>query len=154
MKVEFLLASLLASFPVFALQKPYSVELTVPHAADEGPIRRLRSVAEGNLTNYIPLHPEISTVYHLARSAVALYDTKECLGSRSVVATHAEQKNVTKFINGVETQVPKTWYYQELSPYRYRSYRDLGEESLNIGSGLRGIGVRPGDRVAIYAETR
>lgn len=154
MIARLLFAGLLACTQVFALQRPYSLEIDAPHAENEGPIRRLRTVADGDLTTLIPGHPEILTIYHLVRSAVDLHGDKECLGSRSVVTTHAEQKNVTKFINGVETQVPKTWIYQELSPYKYRSYRDLGTESLDIGAGLRKLGLRPSDKIAIYAETR
>jgi hypothetical protein len=152
--VEFLIASFFASFAVLALEKPYSVELDEPRAENEGPIRRLRSVSKGNLTEWIPGHPEITTIYQLVQSAVTLYDKKDCLGSRSVVTTHVEQKNVTKFINGKETQVPKTWIYKELSPYHYRTYQELGEESLNVGSGLRSLGLRPSHKIAIYGETR
>jgi hypothetical protein len=138
---------------VTALKRPYSVELSQSHPDNESPIRRLRAVANGNLTTTLSDHPYILTVYDLIKNAVEQWSDKECLGSRKVVAKHEEQKNVTKVINGVETTVPKTWVYSELSPFDYRTYRDLGKESTSIGAGLRKLGLNPGDNVGLYADT-
>jgi hypothetical protein len=136
-----------------ALKQPYSVDVGPDHASNEGPVRRLRTVVDSGLTETIPGHPYILTVYDLVRNAVEAWTDKECLGSRRVIRQHQEKKNITKLVNGVEQQIPKTWTYSELSPYEYRSYTDLGKETNAIGSGLRKLGLEPGDNVELYAET-
>lgn len=136
-----------------ALRKPYSREVDSSHADNEGSVRRLRTVIKGDLSAKIPGYPFIFTVYDLVRSAQEEWGGKAALGSRKVVKQHAEQKQVTKMINGVEQQVNKTWYYSELSPFQYRTYTDLGTESAAIGAGLRELGLNPGDNVGLYAET-
>jgi hypothetical protein len=136
-----------------ALRRPYSLELESSHPDNEGPVRRLRTSMEGDLSAKIPGYAYILTVYDLAKSAQDEWGDKAALGSRKVVKQHAEQKQITKMINGVEQQVNKTWYYSELSPFYYRTYTDLGTESTAIGAGLRELGVNPGDNVGLYAET-
>ena len=138
---------------VAGLQRPFSVELDTPHNDSEGATRRLRGFENSDLTATISGHPDILTVYDLVRNAVEQWTNKDCLGSRSVIKQISEDKIVTKFINGVETQVPKTWYYSELSSYRYRTYNELGLEASAIGSGLRNLGLKPGDKVGLYADT-
>ena len=135
------------------LKRPFSIALNESHEPNEGPIHRLRLVADGNLTTRIPGHPYILTVYDLVRNAVDEWRDKDCLGSRKIVKKHEEEKHTTKLIGGVEQQVTKKWVYSELSPYEYRTYRDLGAESNSIGAGLRKLGLKPGDRVGLYADT-
>ena len=136
-----------------ALKRPYSIALNESHEANEGAIHRLRLVANGDLTSRIPGHPDILTVYDLVKNAVNEWKGKDCLGSRKVVKTHEEEKQITKLVNGVEQNVTKKWFYSELSPYQYRSFRDLGSESNSIGAGLRKLGLDPGDHVGLYADT-
>jgi hypothetical protein len=123
-----------------AVQQPYSIWLDDVHQANEGAIRRLRGF-EGGLSDTIQGFPSVLTVYDLVKTAVEEYRDKDCLGSRRLVRKIEEEKNVTKVINGVETQVPKNWIYSELSPYEYRSYRDMGAEASSIGAGLRKLGI-------------
>jgi hypothetical protein len=136
-----------------ALKKPYSLELTQTDSTEESPIRRLRTVIDQDLSSAIPHYPYILTVFDLIRNAVDQWGDKECLGTRNLVQQHIEQKQVTKLINGVEQQVNKTWVYSELSSFQYRSYEDLGTESAAVGAGLRNLGLEPGDKVGLYAET-
>jgi hypothetical protein len=147
------IAGVILSTTVCALERPYSVALGQSHAQNEGSIRRVRNVADRNLTATIPGHPYILTVYDLVKHAVEQWRDKDCLGSRNLVRKHEEDKKITKVVNGVEQQVTKKWIYSELSPYEYRSYRDLGEESTSIGAGLRKLGLQPGDHVGLYADT-
>lgn len=151
---KILVAGALVVDKVAALERPYSVELNMSHhPSNEGPIRRLRTVVDGDLTSTIPGHPYILTAYDLVQNAVEQWRDKDCLGSRKIVKKHEEEKQITKVVNGVEQKVSKKWTYSELSPYEYRTYRDLGTESKAIGAGLRKLGLIPGDHVGIYADT-
>jgi hypothetical protein len=136
-----------------ALEKPFSVELDSPHVDDQGPIRRVRTVARSDLTTLIPGYPNITTIYDLVRNAVEEWRDKDCLGSRRHIRDHVEEKKITKIVDGEEQTTTKKWIYAELSPYEYRTYRDVGTESNAVGAGLRKLGLKPGDHVTIYSDT-
>ena len=150
---KLLAAGSLMTATVTALQHPFSVELDTPHNDSEGATRRLRGFENSDLSATIAGHPDILTVYDLVSNSVEQWGDKNSLGSRRLVKQISEEKMVTKFINGVETEVPKTWYYSELSPYQYRTYNDLEIEMTAIGAGLRKLGLNAGDKVGLYADT-
>lgn len=149
----FITGALFATTIHATLKPPFSVALNGSHESNEGPIHRLRLVADGELTSRIPSHPYILTVYDLVKNAVDEWKDKDCLGSRKIVKKHEEEKQMTKLIDGIEQNFTKKWVYSELSPYEYRSYRDFGRESDSIGAGLRKLGLEPGDHVGLYADT-
>jgi len=146
-------SSLMAAAFSAALDKPYSLELDSPRADNEGPIRRLKTVAHGDLISLIPRFPNVTTTYELLRDAVEKWGDKECLGSREHIKDHVEEKKIIKVVSGVEQETTKKWVYAELSPYKYRTYRDVGNESKAIGAALRKLGLDSGDRVGLYADT-
>jgi long-chain acyl-CoA synthetase len=131
--------------------KPFSVEVTDTSAKGEGRIRRNRVVGTGDLLA-IP-RDDVSTVYELVQYSVKKFGDKNCMGHRNVVKEHTEEKMITKVVDGEERQIPKKWTYWELSPYIYRSYKQVAEESAALGSGLRNLGLNPGDRIELYAGT-
>lgn len=144
---------LMAAAFATALDKPYSIELDGAHADGEGPIRRLKTVAHSDLTSLIPGFPNITTAYDLVRNAVEEWRDKDCLGSRRHVKDHVEEKKITKIVDGQEQHTTKKWVYAELSPYEFRTYRDVGTEANAIGAGLRKLGLKPGDHVGLYSDT-
>ncbi|KAK6819541.1 long-chain acyl-CoA synthetase [Apiospora arundinis] len=95
----------------------------------------------------------ISTIYELVRVSAEKYGNAKCMGSRRLVRTHQETKKVKKMVDGVEQEVDKNWTFFELSSYEYLSYNDYEKLVLNIGSGLRKLGMEQGDRVHIFAAT-
>lgn len=144
---------ILAAAFATALDKPYSVELDSPHVDDQGSVRRLRTVAHGNLTTLIPGHPNITTAYELVRNAVEEWRDKDCLGSRRHVKDHVEEKKIVKIVDGEEQTTTKKWTFAELSPYEFRTYRDVGAETNAVGAGLRKLGLEPGSHVGLYSDT-
>jgi long-chain acyl-CoA synthetase len=131
--------------------KPFSVEVTDTSADGEGRIRRNRVAGTGDLLT--TPRDNVSTVYELVQYSVNKFGDKNCMGHRNVVKEHTEEKMLTKMVDGVERQIPKKWTYWELSPYFYRSFKQVGEESAALGSGLRNLGLNPGDRIELYAGT-
>ncbi|KAK4666800.1 long-chain fatty acid-CoA ligase [Podospora pseudopauciseta] len=97
--------------------------------------------------------PDVTTVYELVRAAVAKYGNAKCVGSRKLVRTHQDKKKIKKIVDGVETEVEKSWTFFEMSPYEYYSYTEYEQLILQLGSGLRKIGLDKADRVHIYAAT-
>ena len=131
--------------------KPFSVEVTDTSAEGEGRIRRNRVVGTGDLLS--TPRDNVSTVYELMQYSVRKFGDKNCMGHRSVIKEHTEEKMLTKIVDGEERQIPKKWTFWELSPYIYRSFKQVSEESAALGSGLRNLGLNPGDRIELYAGT-
>jgi long-chain acyl-CoA synthetase len=131
-------------------QKPYSVEVTDTSAKGEGRIRRNRNAIAELITKP---RDNVSTVYELLQYSIKKYGDKDCMGYRKVVKEHTDEKMMTKIVDGEERQIPKKWTFWELSPYIYRSFKQVGEESAALGAGLRHLGLNPGDRLELYAGT-
>ncbi|EQB51483.1 AMP-binding enzyme [Colletotrichum gloeosporioides Cg-14] len=95
----------------------------------------------------------ITTTYELVKSSAEKYGNAKCLGSRKLITTHRESKKIKKMVDGEEQEVSKDWTYFELSPYEYITYHEYEKLTLQLGSGLRKLGMTKGDRVHIYAAT-
>jgi len=132
-------------------QRPFSVEVSEKDVKGEGRIRRNRVAGTGELLT--KPRDDVSTVYELLQYSVKKFGDKNCMGHRNVVKEHVEEKTITKIVDGEETRIPKKWTFWELSPYVYRSFKEVGEESAALGSGLRNLGLNPRDRVELYAGT-
>ncbi|KAA0202926.1 hypothetical protein HAZT_HAZT001159 [Hyalella azteca] len=84
----------------------------------------------------------VRTVSDVLRYSAQKYHTKECLGTRQVILRHMVQ------IEG------KTVEKLELGDYEWLSYQRVYETSQAVGLGLRDMGYKHGDRIALFAETR
>ncbi|KAI1197025.1 acetyl-CoA synthetase-like protein [Nemania serpens] len=97
--------------------------------------------------------PEITTIYDLFTSTAKKHGNKAAIGTRSLVRTHVETKKVPKVVDGVKTEVDKQWTYFELSPFKFVTYKEYGARALDVGAGLRKLGLAPGDKIHIFAST-
>ncbi|KAI1207085.1 acetyl-CoA synthetase-like protein [Annulohypoxylon truncatum] len=137
--------------PKATAKTPYSIES--PGAEDvvgETKPRRHPLTANGLITKP---SDDISTIYELLRVSVAKYGNAKAMGSRRLVRTHQETKKVKKVVDGAEQEVDKAWTFFELGPYEYLTYNDFEKLVMNLGSGLRRLGMNKGDRVHIFAAT-
>jgi long-chain acyl-CoA synthetase len=57
-------------------------------------------------------------------------------------------------VDGKEVQVDKKWTYLELSGYEYLSFVELEKKTLQIGAGLRKLGLEAGDKLHMFAATQ
>jgi long-chain acyl-CoA synthetase len=97
----------------------------------------------------------INTLYDLIVNSARKYGDANALGSRKIIDTHVETKKIKKIVDGREEYVSKEWKYFELSGYSYMSYKEYLKLALELGSGLRKLGLQPKtDKVHIYAATR
>jgi long-chain acyl-CoA synthetase len=97
--------------------------------------------------------PDIQTVFDIVRTSARKYGNAKALGSRKLITTHHETKKVKKIVDGEETEVDKKWTYFELSGYSYKSFAEYETLTLQLGSGLRKLGLKKEDRVHIFAAT-
>ncbi|KAI3402159.1 hypothetical protein diail_88 [Diaporthe ilicicola] len=137
--------------PRLQAKPPYSVEVPGQKPVEgETTIRRL----PGSIPDLVAKPgPNISTIYELVCASVEKYGNAKCMGSRKLVRTHQETKKIKKIVDGEEREVDKQWTYFELSGYEYKSYSEYEKLMLDVGSGLRKLGLEKGDRVHIFAAT-
>ncbi|KAF2091475.1 acetyl-CoA synthetase-like protein [Saccharata proteae CBS 121410] len=98
-------------------------------------------------------HDDIATVFDILKYSSAKFGNAKALGHRKLVKTHNETKKIKKMVDGKEQQVDKKWTYFELGPYNYMSFVEYEKLVLQIGSGLRKLGMQSPDRVHIFAAT-
>lgn len=126
---------------------------SVIHAASNNPnetgIYRSASVRELTVTP----SSNIKTTWELMKYAASKNKNKNCFGERALVRMIEEEKMVTKVIGGQEKTEKKIWKYFELGPYKWMSYTEVFEAVLKIGSGLRAVGVKPGEKITLFAHT-
>ena len=57
-------------------------------------------------------------------------------------------------VDGKEQEIEKKWSYFELTGYSYISFVEYEKMVLQIGSGLRKLGMQRSDRLYLFAATR
>jgi long-chain acyl-CoA synthetase len=96
----------------------------------------------------------IQTVFDIVKRSAQKFGNARCMGSRDLIKIHNETKRLKRIVDGREQEVDKEWTYFELSGYRYLSFSDFEMLILQVGAGLRKLGLEKGDRVHLYAATR
>ncbi|RKU47509.1 long-chain fatty acid-CoA ligase [Coniochaeta pulveracea] len=137
--------------PRMVAKPPFSVEVPGQHPVKgETPVRRHPIAVNG-----IPTKPDesISTIYDLVHFSAAKYGNAKCMGSRKLIRTHQETKKVKKMIDGEEREVDKKWTFFELSGYEYLTFTEYERLTLQLGAGLRKLGLQAHDRLHIFAAT-
>ncbi|KAK4933522.1 long-chain fatty acid-CoA ligase, partial [Elasticomyces elasticus] len=96
---------------------------------------------------------EVATIYDNFRRAAKKFGNAKATGTRRILKTHVESKKVKKIVDGKEQEVDKKWTYFELSGYEYQSFIEYEQMALNLGCGLRDLGLKPGDMMHQYGAT-
>lgn len=97
---------------------------------------------------------DVSTVFDIIRHSARNYPNEPAVGSRQLVQMHKEMKKVPKLVDGEVQEVNKEWHYFELTPFSYLTYKELETLVLQVGSGLRKLGLNKGDKLHLFATTR
>ncbi|RDW90666.1 long-chain fatty acid-CoA ligase FAA1 [Aspergillus mulundensis] len=96
---------------------------------------------------------DLTTTYDAFRRSARIFGNAKAVASRSLIKTHVETKKVKKIVDGVEQEVDKQWTYFEKSAYSYKSFIEYEKQALELGNGLRKIGLNKGDKVHLYGAT-
>jgi long-chain acyl-CoA synthetase len=131
---------------------PFSVEVPGVEKKDGETIPRRNPLAKDGII-YTP-SPEIKTTYDIVKRAVKKFGNAKCMGTRTIVQEHVENKKVKKVIDGKEQEVDKKWTYFELSGYSYISFIEYDKMVHDVASGLAGLGLTKQDKVHVYGATR
>ncbi|KAJ3384452.1 long-chain fatty acid-CoA ligase [Entophlyctis sp. JEL0112] len=99
--------------------------------------------------------PGMNTVHELFQTKLLHEDPDtELFGQRRVIRVVEEERHVVKKLpTGEEVTEVKKWKYFELSPYEWMTWREASRLISQYASGYRALGLAPGDRLTIYAET-
>ncbi|KAI9839230.1 MAG: hypothetical protein M1819_003223 [Sarea resinae] len=105
--------------------------------------------------NKLKTQPEegIATIYDIVKRSSLKYGNAKAVGARKLVKTHNEVKKIKKKVDGKDVEVDKTWTYFELSEYTYMSFVEYERMTLQLGAGLRKLGMNKEDRLHIFAAT-
>nr|ACB12561.1 Fum16 [Fusarium oxysporum] len=87
----------------------------------------------------------VLTVFDIVRHSAKLYPNHKAVGSRRLIKMHREFKIVE--------DKKKEWIYYELSPYNYLSYSQYELLAIQIGSGLRKLGLSSSSKVYLFGTT-
>ncbi|KAJ4251552.1 long-chain fatty acid-CoA ligase [Fusarium torreyae] len=91
---------------------------------------------------------DVHTVFDIIRRSARLFPDKNAVGYRKLIKLHKEKTQVEKKIDGKIQKVDKEWTYFELSGYSFFTYKEYEKHCLQIGSGLRHLGLAPKDKFA------
>ncbi|KAK0709449.1 hypothetical protein B0T26DRAFT_651965 [Lasiosphaeria miniovina] len=98
--------------------------------------------------------PDINTTFDLLKKSASTYGNEPAVGTRRLLRTHRETKKViSKGLDGETIETDKEWTFFELSDYEYMTYTDYYIMALQVGAGLRKLGLSPKDKVHIFAAT-
>ena len=140
-----------ALYPRMSAKPPFSVEAPNQTPVEGETLVRRHPISKDEI--YSRPSPTINTTYELVRESVAKYGNAKIMGSRKLVNTHQETKKVKKMVDGEEREVDKSWTFFELSAYEYITFNEYEQLMLNVGAGLRKVGLEKGDRVHLFAAT-
>ncbi len=96
----------------------------------------------------------VHTVFDIVKHSAKKYPNHRAVGSRKLIKLHKETKKIQKNVDGEIREVDKEWQFFELSPYNFYTYKEYETLVLELGSGLRKIGVTPEDKLHLFGTTR
>ena len=97
---------------------------------------------------------DVETVFDILKRSADKFGNAKALGTRRLIKTHKETKKIKKIIDGQTKEVDKEWTYFELSEYSYVSFVEYERLALQVGAGMRKLGLGKGDRLHLFAATR
>ncbi|MCJ1400898.1 long-chain fatty acid-CoA ligase [Xylographa trunciseda] len=130
---------------------PFSIEAKGYKKVDGETIPRVNIAAKDGLIT--TPSEDVRTVVDILKRSADKFGNAKALGWRDLIKTHQETKKVKKIIEGKPQEVEKLWTYFELSEYSYMSFVEYERMALQVGAGLRKIGMTTGDRVHLFAAT-
>jgi len=138
------------TYPVYLLiQQPWKqtkmIERTrariVTHQATEITIRAVPMM--NKTKDELKAYPEtINTMERLFNFSTKKFGSKACLGTRAVLGETEEKQPSGKIFTKLQ-----------LGEYSWQTYDEVHTKAEHLGKGLRELGVKPKDKVVLYANT-
>ena len=139
-------------YPRMMQSPPFTVEASGYEPVKGETIPRRHPSSKDKLVN--SPSEDVKTIFDILKRSANTYGSAKAVGTRKLVKTHQETKKVKKTVDGKTEEVEKKWSFFELSEYKYISFVEYEKMCLQIGSGLRKLGMAKGDRLHLFAATR
>ena len=97
---------------------------------------------------------DVETLFDILKRSADKFGNAKALGTRRLIKPHKETKKIKKIVDGQTKEVDKEWTYFELSEYSYVSFVEYERLALQMGAGLRKLGMGKGDKLHLFAATR
>ncbi|KAF5703667.1 long-chain acyl synthetase [Fusarium mundagurra] len=138
--------------PLHQVHKPpFTIEAPGYEKVPGETIPRRHPKAKDGLITYPA--PDARTVFQVVERSARLYPNHHAVGARKLINMHTEKKKVKKNVDGEIQEVEKEWSYFELTGFDYLTYQQYLERVLQIGSGLRKLGLTSDDKLHIFGTT-
>ena len=139
-------------YPRISKKPPFTVDASGYEPVEGETIpRRHPKAKDGLLTR--PAE-DIFTILDIVRRSAEKFGNAKAVGQRKLIKTHTENKKIKKIVDGQEQEVDKKWTYFELSEYHYMSFIEYEQLCLQLGCGLRKLGMEKDDRLHMFGTTR
>lgn len=89
------------------------------------------------------LQEKIDTLEKMFKFVVKIHTTKRCVGTRAILSEEDELQP-----NG------RVFKKYKMGDYMWKNFIETEREARHFGRGIRELGVKPMDRVVLFAETR
>lgn len=130
---------------------PFTVEASGYEPVDGETIPRRHPASKDKLATS-PAE-DVNTIFDIFKRSADKFGNAKALGSRRIIKVHQETKKVKKMVDGQTREVDKNWSYFELSGYSYMSFVEYEKLVLQIGAGLRKLGMVESDRLHLFGAT-
>ncbi|KAF5007859.1 hypothetical protein FDECE_5774 [Fusarium decemcellulare] len=138
--------------PLYQVNKPpFTIEAPGYHKKPNETIPRRHPKARDGLIDR-PAE-DVYTVFDIVRRSARLYGDRNAVGSRKLIKLHKEIQKVEKEVDGQTKQIDKEWSFFELSNYSFLTYKEYETLCLEIGSGLRKLGLTQQDKMFLFGTT-
>ena len=139
-------------YPHMSKRGPFTVEASGYEPVQGETIPRRNPISKDKLLS--TPSPDVRTIFDILKYSSDKFGNAKALGVRETIKIHTETKKVKKIVDGQTKEVDKKWNYPELSGYTYTSFIEYEQLVLQIGAGLRKLGMVKGDRLHLFATTR
>ncbi|KAM5346790.1 hypothetical protein ACJ41O_009795 [Fusarium nematophilum] len=138
--------------PLYQVHKPpFTVEAPGYTKVPGETIPRRHPKAKDGLISFPA--PDARTVFEFVQRSARLYPNHTAVGSRKLIKMHKETKKIKKNVDGEVQEVEKEWSFFELTGFEYLTHKQYLERVLQIGSGLRKLGLTSEDKLHIFGTT-
>ncbi|KAF4332785.1 long-chain-fatty-acid ligase [Fusarium beomiforme] len=96
---------------------------------------------------------DVSTVFDIIRRSARLFPDSKAVGSRKLIQLHKGINQLEKKVDGKVHKVEKEWTYFELSGFSFMTYKEYEKHCIELGYGLRSLGLGRGDKVFLFGST-
>jgi len=131
---------------------PFTVEVSGYEPVKGETIPRRHPAAKDKLTTS-PSN-DVTTIFDILKRSADTFGNAKALGTRHLIKMHTENTKIKKTVDGKTEEVDKKWSYYEMSDYNFMSFVEYERLALQVGCGLRKLGLAKGDRLHLYAGTR